>query len=475
MVINDDSSATRDTVLRVSISGENIDRMLVSSDSVLTDAVWEVFDTLKIVHAPRVEGLFYVYGRFTSAGGRTTGVFSDGIILDFSARILSLDVAADKDTLEPDDEVEFTLESGEEGSASVSFGSFITDYRLDRISEGLFSRTLIIPYGIYDSVAFTVGRFTDAVGNVADTLAAERTFTIRSGPLNPDVVARLPMPDALGFDLWYYRGYCFISDWNNAVQVVNVAYPDEPVWDLTIPTSDWSSGLEADGEILYVADGDGGVVVIAMEPPDSPAIVGRIHLSGKARDITLDGDFAYVACIYNGLKVLDIGDRTRPRLRAGVSLTGYGESICYHDTVVYVAGQWGISLVDVSNPSMPELISELPIDGEPQDIAYNEGHLFIATERRGVVVVDVSDPERLCCVAVHEEIVPARSLMLSHPFLYIGGQGVIQVVIPDDPLTLQEVGRIEGVCAVRGMFIHQRYLYVAGAGMFAVVDLFPED
>ena len=470
--INNDSVATRDTVLRVNIGGENVSTMQISSDPNLENAIWQPFDTLSFIHAERVEGSFRVYGRFASAIGGTTGVLYDDIELDFTARILRLEAATACDTLEPGNRIEFIMETSELGSAKVSFGSFIVDYRLTWIEGGLFRRDLIIPNGIPDGVARLVGRFTDFVGNVAQPFEYNRVFVIRGARLNPQIVGYLNIPFAASSDVWYHRGFCFVSDWEHAVHVINVIQPDDPIYDHRIQTADWSNGLSGNDGLLVVADSHSGVAVIGMNPPQNAAIVGREPTPGMPKDVDVEDETAYVATYNTGLRILDLRNPRQLRELSRVRTSCNCVVICRYETTVYVGGVGGLAVIDVADPEEPELLAELRSDEEILSLVYYEGSIFAGTNRRGVLQIDVNDPTQPELVAEHTHLSPAYALAVSSPFMFVCRGNLLNVVNVTEPLSLPILAEVPDLACYSGLFVKDQYLYTAVGESFTVVDLF---
>ena len=79
----------------------------------------------------------------------------------------------------------------------------------------------------------------------------------------------------------------------------------------------------------------------------------------------LDGDYAYLAAGDGGLVIVDIGDPTAPRVVSRVTGEGYVYDIDVNGRVVYLAlGERGIVTVDVADPENPVVTAGMEALGQ---------------------------------------------------------------------------------------------------------------
>ncbi len=116
---------------------------------------------------------------------------------------------------------------------------------------------------------------------------------------------------------------------------------------------------------------------------------------GTANELTVEGDRAYVV---NG-GVLRIVDVSNPATLSLISTsTGYGASgvavMGQVATLSSPSANLGLSLVDVSRPTEPELLSSLAGIVGNSEIATSGSLSVITGTKDGLRVMDVSDPSR---------------------------------------------------------------------------------
>ena len=93
--------------------------------------------------------------------------------------------------------------------------------------------------------------------------------------------------------------------------------------------------------------------LILLIPGKSPAMnLRHSHADSYASAVVVSGTYAYLATSIVGpydLHILDISDPYHPRLIGGINTDGAYRDIALQGNIMYVANEWGLSLIDVSN------------------------------------------------------------------------------------------------------------------------------
>ncbi len=473
MILNDGSPATNDTLLRISIRGNYISRLAVTTDPLLRGAEWRDYDSLIYLPVPAREGIVDVYGRFAADGGETTSVLTDDIEIDFSARINRFDVSAPSETLTTGELISFEVESGESGLAEVSFGSYFSDIRLTEGSKGLFSRTITIPGGIIDDSVFSIAKFRDAAGNSAEPVRSAAPLVLRGREIRPHLLGSLRIEGMAGVACLVRGSVSFVSDRNSKLHLIDVLDPSTPSYMRVIETSGWSGGMAATDRLLYLADGDAGLAIITIYHPNTAAIISRSHqVSGRVTDVIIDGAYVYVSTHISGLWVIDANDWISPRVIARLQIGGYGKAMVQQERTLFIAGQPSVACVDVADPRYPILLCEFAVDGDINDAITYEGRLYLATDTRGVVIYDVHDPSNPVFHSEHSELGGTKSIALMAPYMAVGRGSIVTVVNGAVPDRLPVIGDVGGLRGVAGIDFFENQLFIAGDGWFYTIALF---
>ena len=115
-------------------------------------------------------------------------------------------------------------------------------------------------------------------------------------------------------------------------------------------------------------------------------------------DLAVDGDYLYLANGRFGLGIFRIADARIPMVLdevATLRLPGDAIRLSVKDGIAAVAmGSNGLAVVDVQDPSRPNLMSVLEPGGTTFDVELSEQHAYLANSSKGVVVADLRQPER---------------------------------------------------------------------------------
>jgi hypothetical protein len=121
-------------------------------------------------------------------------------------------------------------------------------------------------------------------------------------------------------------------------------------------------------------------------------LVDRIA-AGDVQSVVVSGNHAFVAGS-DVFYVVDIADPTDPEVLSYVESDGRASHLVLDGDLLYLAAVGaGVEIYDVSVPTSPRRISQVPISGWGLRMDLQPGRLFVAAHDQGLVIVDVSDPE----------------------------------------------------------------------------------
>ena len=122
------------------------------------------------------------------------------------------------------------------------------------------------------------------------------------------------------------------------------------------------------GSLAYVAENFAGLRVIDVSNPALPVEIGQVgsFSGGWARDVQVVGDFAYLAWGSSGFRIYDVSDPTSPTLLSSLAI-GNTKYIDVVGDRAYLSHGFGVTIVDVSDPSAP--VASPPILGNAGPVA----------------------------------------------------------------------------------------------------------
>ncbi|HEY0607799.1 MAG TPA: hypothetical protein VGD58_33095 [Herpetosiphonaceae bacterium] len=155
--------------------------------------------------------------------------------------------------------------------------------------------------------------------------------------------------------------------------------------------NDGSWSVVVNGSIVYVTDNEHAILVIDAADPDSPKLLQTISTPHMPYSMHVDGSDLYVAMV-NTLAVYDISTPEAPAVRSIREILGFPSDLEVADGWAYVSvSSVGLSILDVRNPDIPELVASYPPPGQGQVNALEvDGALLYLATSNGLHIVRVT-------------------------------------------------------------------------------------
>ncbi|MCP4549985.1 MAG: hypothetical protein GY835_26300 [bacterium] len=171
-------------------------------------------------------------------------------------------------------------------------------------------------------------------------------------------------------------------------------------------------GAEARGDTVFVASTSDGLVILDFTDAAAPTIIGSLDL-GQARGIEVVDDIAYVVAFTQGIFTVSMTDKTDPVILGNAKVPGMEAiRISVQDTLAVTADRiGGMNLWSVNDPSNITWLGNYLPAITPPDTSSNRvidvelfGDLaYVAVDREGIHVIDVSDPTLPTLVTTFEK------------------------------------------------------------------------
>lgn len=219
-------------------------------------------------------------------------------------------------------------------------------------------------------------------------------------------------PTVLALDIWLDGSYIYgqkydveapgLSYWYAQVDPLGGLFGyskiDFPLNATVDPRASWVVAFYAKNSIGYVADAT-GLNLFDIRNPAAPVFKGRVELGNTAVSMIVADGFAYLRGL-NGLQVVDVRDVTAPRLVAGIDLQMEdfgGIDVEYYNRHLFLTTQTrGVVIVDVNKPDAPRVVRSLPMTTRVRSLQVAGQFLYMASslERNGVEIANVADPSQ---------------------------------------------------------------------------------
>jgi len=186
----------------------------------------------------------------------------------------------------------------------------------------------------------------------------------------------------------------YIADQVEGLRILNISNVSNPV-----QIEGYSGGGSYDMEIvdnlLLLADDDNGLVILNISIPSEPVFVSSY--GSRCIHLAVEGSVVYATI--NGLSLIDISDPEHPSLISNIEDgTGFWDP-SVSDSVIYIANHDGhdgeLQVIDASNPSHPERLSEFDSEGKFQSFFAQDSFLYAVDYETGLYLLNVSNPSTL--------------------------------------------------------------------------------
>ncbi len=191
----------------------------------------------------------------------------------------------------------------------------------------------------------------------------------------------------------------------DGIRVCDISNPSRPI--LTDFIRNGSEGnIEVVGDRVYSALGQSGISIVSIENPRDLRITGRLYEGYQHIFVCKSGDLVFLFNHLFGLRIVDVSNPTSPELVSELAINGpdnsSGGGVLLRDNILYFKLYDLLNLIDVSDIENPRVMSQLEIIGNSLDLSLVDDYLIVTgwliRDGNGVIdgnilVVDVSDPE----------------------------------------------------------------------------------
>lgn len=164
------------------------------------------------------------------------------------------------------------------------------------------------------------------------------------------------------------------------------------------PSNEWTSGfsfsfnfevngMDEDSDHLYIASEQMGLYICGNEWGET---LGIVDTPGEALDVKVVDTIAYVADKTQGLSVIDVSDPTNPILLTSIDTEGYAQQIDVSDNYIAIAsGGGGVYVFDRSAPTAPILLHHIDALIDYSYSVALKGDMVFAGTKSGVFKINI--------------------------------------------------------------------------------------
>ncbi len=245
-------------------------------------------------------------------------------------------------------------------------------------------------------------------------------------------------------------GGAFAQEGENVELVGQILYPDLSE----------SYAIQISDDFVYFIE-EAGLKIFDMS--EYPVVVGYLDIEGDEAlggGVEVVGDLAYVGAGTKGFYVIDVSDPSAPEHVGFLEIDGRAIGVSILNQYAYVAaGNSVFYVIDISNPEAPQIAGSFDIEGGVTSNSIIRNDLaLVASGPAGLQILNISDPSDIQLIGSFGN--NAIDLRLRGDFAYLAADAegfiVLDVSDPEDPVL---VGSMETSGAVQGVEIIGNYAY----------------
>jgi len=280
-----------------------------------------------------------------------------------------------------------------------------------------------------------------------------------SNPTSPDSVAFLDTEDSEAFNI--QGDYLYLSASSVGFKVIDISDPASPYERGFYSTGGYLNDVVASGNILYSAQNQRGLSIIDLSDPCLPTEITTYDME-NARYLCCKGDYVYVLD-NNGLRIIDISNPALPQ-QVG-SYAGWFNGVFVNGNYVYLAAGWAnLTILDVSNPGSPELISVFDNSpGASYDVFVTGDYAYLGNATNGLRIINISNPYSPYEEGFFDNVNNIFAVYVEGYYAYLPDRydNLLRIVDISNPGTPFQVSSIY-IHEARDVHISGNYAYVVG-------------
>jgi hypothetical protein len=246
--------------------------------------------------------------------------------------------------------------------------------------------------------------------------------------------------------------FAYLATGTTGLRIINIADPmnmrEVGVYD----SPGESLGVYVRDSYTYIADGTRGLRVVNVSEATLPTEVGFYDIPRVVRGVTIDKQYAYLTDLESGFRITDVSDPRRLRQVGHYDEGGIVADIDVQDSVAYLADVGGLQAVKVENVKNPVGLSSIGTPSRATSVFVDDNLAYVTDKEFGLSIVNVSDPAAIELITIYRTPGSARDVFVAGNYAYIAdgeaGLQIINVADPFDPKTASVLDQFQDAVSV---------------------------
>ncbi len=284
-----------------------------------------------------------------------------------------------------------------------------------------------------------------------------------------------------GNDIVVDGNYAFLAG-SGGLQIIDVSNPRSPKSVATIETPGTGESVFIQEGYAYVSDWDEGLRVIDISNPLNPILKGALKVPNSiyTKNSVVVGDYAYVAADFE-FSIINVSNPDAPSLVSNISGDNWRtECVRVRSNTAYItcSGSVAFKIMDVSDPASIKLYGSVPLPYIGWDIELQGNYAYVACGEEGVQIININNPNSPAIVGEYDTPGQAKDIFIQGNNLFVADdKKSLQILDISNPTSPVYVGWVDiskppATAGAEGVFVVNEYAFVADYwGRFFVIDL----
>ncbi len=256
--------------------------------------------------------------------------------------------------------------------------------------------------------------------------------------------------------------HAYVAGWS-ALQVLDVTNPAEPSIVGSVGTSQTANSVAVSGNYAFVTE-EYPDLPGKLAPADAMATGAMAPLAPMG--VTLPSSRRRAPVPYAAMETIAAMDVSEPLSRGS------------KDSQLRSGAAHRMHVIDVSDPSAPQIVASLDMPGRAEGVAVSRGHAYVAVGSAGLLVLDMAIPAAPQVVATLDTPHYADAIAIAGDYAYVADwNSGLQVIDISNPTAPRIAGAIDTPDPAEDVAIAGNRAYVAGgwSGLHVVDITNPAD
>ncbi|MCP4549837.1 MAG: T9SS type A sorting domain-containing protein [bacterium] len=257
--------------------------------------------------------------------------------------------------------------------------------------------------------------------------------------------------------------FAYIAADEAGMHIFDISDPTDPTVFTTVDTPHYAQDIAIQGRYAFIADMREMVVIDLDDIPTKRGSVGNDRPGPSINSVTVSGNYAYTLDSNFGIYIYDITDPLDPQYVSQTDGGGFCE-LKIVDDLLFTGCGWGLQVIDVHTPEMPLLLGKVMSGGSPQGIEVDGDTAYITNAYPGsLCLIDISNPTS---PEMSDEVFFSGwivDITFADDIGYLSCRYAgLQILNAENPHAMMAMGRVPDVLYSRHCIVDGDYAYIAG-------------